>query len=81
MENYINSLFSINHALQNGFKSILDKYKVSNSGLPALDNALPQKSSDGCLGIFLFVADGTGQEPHLFSCKVFHCISAKSMFQ
>ena len=33
MENYINSLFSINHALQNGFKSILDKYKVSNSGL------------------------------------------------
>ena len=40
MENYINSLFSINHALQNGFK-ILDKYKVSNSlsgrceGLPA----------------------------------------------
>ncbi|MBS6321326.1 MAG: hypothetical protein KH453_07500, partial [[Eubacterium] siraeum] len=34
MENYINSLFSINHALQNGFKSILDKYKVSNSSLP-----------------------------------------------
>ena len=33
MENYINSLFSINHALQNGFKSILDKYKVSNSRL------------------------------------------------
>lgn len=33
MENYINSLFSINHALQNGFKSILDKYKVSNSSL------------------------------------------------
>lgn len=33
IENYINSLFSINHALQNGFKSILDKYKVSNSGL------------------------------------------------
>jgi|GEM_PF-4111298 len=31
--NYINSLFSINHALQNGFKSILDKYKVSNSRL------------------------------------------------
>jgi len=30
---WINSLFSINHALQNGFKSILDKYKVSNSGL------------------------------------------------
>ena len=24
MENYINSLFSINHALQNGFKSILE---------------------------------------------------------
>ena len=33
MENYINSLFSINHALQNGFKSILDKYKVSNFSL------------------------------------------------
>ena len=33
MENYINSLFSINHALQNGFRSILDKYKVSNSHL------------------------------------------------
>ena len=30
---YRNSLFSINHALQNGFKSILDKYKVSNSSL------------------------------------------------
>jgi len=31
--NMKNSLFSINHALQNGFKSILDKYKVSNSSL------------------------------------------------
>jgi len=30
---FLNSLFSINHALQNGFKSILDKYKVSNSRL------------------------------------------------
>ena len=34
MENYINSLFSINHALQDGFKSILNKYKVSSSSLP-----------------------------------------------
>lgn len=41
MENYINSLFSINHALQNGFKSILDKYKVSNSDLPALPSPPP----------------------------------------
>lgn len=37
MENYINSLFSINHALQNGFKSILDKYKVSNSNFSFLN--------------------------------------------
>ena len=47
----------------------------------AVGNALPQKSSDGCPGIFLFVVDGTGWELHLFSRKVFHCISAKSVFQ
>ncbi|MEF2646202.1 MAG: hypothetical protein U0N32_08820, partial [Oscillospiraceae bacterium] len=41
MENYINSLFSINHALQNGFKSILDKYKVSNSSLWGYSHFFP----------------------------------------
>ena len=33
MVNYINSLFSINHALKNGFKNILTKYKAANSNL------------------------------------------------
>ena len=51
MENYINSLFSINHALQNGFKSILDKYKVSNSNFVGylhyfLLSLSPQKQKD-----------------------------------
>ena len=37
----------------------------------AVGNALPQKSSDGCLGIFLFVVDGTGWKLHLFSPQGF----------
>ncbi|WP_417065325.1 hypothetical protein [Gemmiger sp.] len=41
VKKYINSLFSINHALQNGFKSILDKYKVSNSSLWGYSHFFP----------------------------------------
>ena len=47
----------------------------------AVGNALPQKSSDGCLGIFYLwwmVQDGNCI---CFPRKVFHCISAKSVFQ
>jgi len=47
----------------------------------AVGNALPQKSSDGCLGIFYLwwmVQDGNCI---CFPRKVFHCISAESVFQ
>ena len=53
----------------------------------AVGNALPQKSSDGCLGIFLFVVDGTGWELHLFSPQGFplhfgeKCVSIKRVIR
>lgn len=57
------------------FQEYLIKYKVSNSGLPALDNALSQKSSDGCLGIFYLWWMVQDENRICFPHKVFHCIS------
>ena len=54
---------------------------LNTSGSPALGNALPQKSSDGCLGIFCLWRTAQDESRTCFPRKVFHCISAKSVFQ
>ena len=47
----------------------------------AVGNALPQKSSDGCLGIFYLWRTVQDGNRICFPRKVFHCISAESVFQ
>ena len=63
MENYINSLFSINHALQNGIKSILNKYKVSNSSLPGRQATENHTKNEGAAMVLYFT--GTGNSRYL----------------